>query len=848
MKTSPRFEIANKYPTGRYSSAGDHLRALARDESHYVPHISNYHQAPRLDAIAVPTHRNPKQTRKTIRRIMRVASQHKAGMVIFLCSDNATKEDIAKIALDYPTQRWLAIDWQHRKQHRDAHLATTLSQLSRGKHFNASEKRNFILELARLMGWRNVMFLDDDINISAEYLDKAAYLLDDGAEVVGFNVREFPDHSVVVHASQLANSPIDSFLGTGAMAVRTGAPFLSFFPNSYCNDWLFALLHSLTTDNGLVWAGTVKQKPYRPFRTLARAEREEPGDILAEGLFRLVMEIKSRGDKMPATTHGKLALIAQMADEAFWEKEITARVNFVQTTIEKTKHRIFIRRRSQMLRSLTRSLHIINGYGGVAGLGAKAFAEWTKSWASDHEAWNKHISAPKAAGSLEEALSTLDYKEGFLYGNVALPKPEDSLKRRHILYEYLKSIGEDKFNEAMFNQDNKKFMQEFALTNGNGFARLAKAADRLRYDRPPKDTSIKPVMTMVMFVNAGESAPTITSSVRNLVGQAKDRGLMQLILYVYGDGKTGTRELQRYRNLLVSEIVPHIQSTNVMLLSGLLKRGAPSHNIDHMIRHISKDVLITYWKLGRRPLPGHNFVVVNSKNNPLRAGTLRQLLRHEHAIADKSLAAYMRQYNPKTTVPAVLPDTDETTIARGHIGKYPTWYHTLTGKLQLLSTYKLSFAMWRARLNLPVVDDLAQTVVFHDPRGWTSIQDRRRILGIHVQYRQSLPGDIYGIVRRIAEATSKELDGHDYKSVMVVVTGNHDEPWEDLQTFRESILELLVQTHQDTNIVFTSLLYRRKEGEHRKQTYRIAKAMTRYIYWLENHRLRQHFSWHQRKD
>jgi hypothetical protein len=846
MSSTSHSKPEKLYPTGRFTPTGENLRVLARDRSNYVPPLSAHETRPRLDAIAVPTHRRTSQTERAIRRIMSVASQHRAGIVIFLCSDSATKEDLARITLDYPNQRWIAIDWRKGDEHRDARLATTLSRLARGKNFNASEKRNFILELARLMGWKSVLFMDDDIDIPLEYIDKAAYLLDDGAEVVGFNVREFPDHSVVVHANQMVNSPVDSFIGTGAMAVRIDVPFLSFFPNTYCNDWLFALLHSLTTDDGLVWAGTVEQKPYEPFRSPARAEREEPGDLMAEGLFRLVMEAKS-ASKLPDSIDARLALIARKANEAFWEKEITARVGFIQRTLDKTKRRVFIRQRGPILSSLSRSLDVINGYDGIAGLSAKDFAGWIQDWVSDLRTWNTYLDSHRPVRNLEKALSNLGYSDSYLYGNSRTGSVEDgeTASRKHILYRYLKNIGEDKFNQAMFNHDNKKFMQEFAMQRSNNLLRLIRGVERLRYDRPLSDTGIKPYMTVIMFVRVGEPTDAATASIREIARLAKGKPLLQVLLWVYTDGNDSKRQLNKFRNSLVSELLGHIKNTNIMLASSVVRAKSRSGTLDQMLHSTSQDILMAYWKLGRRPLPGHNFLVVNSKNEPLRAGSLKQLLKHEHAIADKSLAAYVKQYHSSGIESVAFKDSGEIAAARQRIRGSAGWKQSLRNKYaRYSSTLSLMRALRRARLTLPTVDDLAQTIEFHDPDGWTSIQNRRVILVIQVDYRQSLPGDIYGIVRRIGEAAKSHLDGHDYKACTVIVRGEPGDSWDELQSFRQSVIGALSETHSAPDIVFSSLVYRRDQADSHRKAGHIAKAMCRYIYWLENHRIRQRFSWY----
>lgn len=77
------------------------------------------------------------------------------------------------------------------------------------------------------MGWEAVFFLDDDVVLTRNRLYKAMDLLYQGnVDIVGFSARFFPDHSVAAHAQWLANGPIDTFIGSGTMAVRTSGPIL----------------------------------------------------------------------------------------------------------------------------------------------------------------------------------------------------------------------------------------------------------------------------------------------------------------------------------------------------------------------------------------------------------------------------------------------------------------------------------------------------------------------------------------------------------------------------------------------------------------------------------------------
>src|SRR5262249_51633302 len=86
-----------------------------------------------------------------------------------------------------------------------------------------STKRNPALAVAKMAGWRNILFLDDDMRVrsSQDVLTAAAHL--DAVEVVGLRNVGFPDNSVVCYAARATGAVEQaSFIGSGAMLVRVG--------------------------------------------------------------------------------------------------------------------------------------------------------------------------------------------------------------------------------------------------------------------------------------------------------------------------------------------------------------------------------------------------------------------------------------------------------------------------------------------------------------------------------------------------------------------------------------------------------------------------------------------------
>jgi hypothetical protein len=166
---------------------------------------------------------------------------------------------------------------------------------------DVGRKRNLGLMLARMLGWRHVLFLDDDVHRWLPWrfhadVRLAAASLSEGQQVaVGWAATRSPDNSVVCHANRLAGSTQGIFIGGGALLVDAQRTE-SFFPDVYNEDWLF-LADALRTRR-VGRAGTVRQRRSPLFRDPKKAACQEFGDVLGEGLFSL---LHNNHDFLPAT-------------------------------------------------------------------------------------------------------------------------------------------------------------------------------------------------------------------------------------------------------------------------------------------------------------------------------------------------------------------------------------------------------------------------------------------------------------------------------------------------------------------------------------------------------------------
>jgi hypothetical protein len=183
-------------------------------------------------------------------------------------------------------------------------------------HTDIARKRNVGLLLAHLCGWRTVMFLDDDIRgVSAAAVSWAASLTAH-FQAAGFEISHYPDNSVVCHAHRLSGGNQDVFPAGSALLVDVQRSD-TLFPPVYNEDWLF--LFDAAQRRSVALAGVLAQLEYQPFAQPRRAASEEFGDVIAEGLFRLLHE----GASLAGATHAywqsvlerRSRLIDQIADE-----------------------------------------------------------------------------------------------------------------------------------------------------------------------------------------------------------------------------------------------------------------------------------------------------------------------------------------------------------------------------------------------------------------------------------------------------------------------------------------------------------------------------------------------------
>lgn len=286
-----------------------------------------------LDAIVVPAARRAQH----LEGLIRLAATYGTTLVV-LASHDCDIEQAAELVAGMPGSGravFAAVPLEPEHAPERLRLQTAdpnLRKLSEGRESNLSVKRNVGLLLARLRGWRKIMFLDDDIfGVTTEHLARVAHHLD-ANRFAGLKTVTFPDNSVVCHANRLAGRKQGIFVSGAALGVNTSAP-LEVFPDLYNEDW-FAFAGEAESA-GVAHVGDVCQLQFNPFEDPQRAVREEFGDLLAEGLYSLLND----------------GCALSRATEDYWERFIDERYLFVQD-VRKQLEQTETHERVQAVRSL----------------------------------------------------------------------------------------------------------------------------------------------------------------------------------------------------------------------------------------------------------------------------------------------------------------------------------------------------------------------------------------------------------------------------------------------------------------------------------------------------------------
>jgi hypothetical protein len=335
---------------------------------------------PGLDAIVVPTARHPSHLIHAARLARTLdcplVTLHSGQSTAAALAWQPLPAGVDLAAIDVPATAQLSLPlWE---------TSLMLSQTVFSRHTDLSSKRNLALMLSRMVGWSRILLLDDDItDLDPGEIRRVSGLLD-GYHAVGLHINGFPDHSVVCHAYRRVGGDQLSFIGGGALAVRT-EDCSSFFPDIYNDDWFFLLdpagfLQPVTTE------GQVSQDSFDPFRTADRARAEELGDVLAEGTYWLLDQGQS----------------ARRADHDHWAEFLHRRKLFIERVLNMTEeHNLDWSEKHRMIAALRAAL------GRLARITPELCERYLEAWVSDRKKWQRHIAGLPTGLTCQQALDLL---------------------------------------------------------------------------------------------------------------------------------------------------------------------------------------------------------------------------------------------------------------------------------------------------------------------------------------------------------------------------------------------------------------------------------------------------------
>ncbi len=246
-----------------------------------------------------------------------------------------------------------------------------------------STKRNLGLLLARMTGWGRIFFMDDDVRDvgPADLLATVSLLA--RYQSVGMRVTHYPDNSVVCHANRETGAGQDVFVSGSVLAVNSLKP-LGFFPEIYNEDWFF--FYDDVRAGRLGWSGRdATQLQYDPFGHTRRAEREEFGDILAEGLYALL----------------HLGGGATDATREYWDVFLAERQGFLENIIKRS-HRAAPQIREKLLEAVHTAMRCLRR------IEPKECESYVKAWRQDLRAWVDATVALPTGLSVDSALRELE--------------------------------------------------------------------------------------------------------------------------------------------------------------------------------------------------------------------------------------------------------------------------------------------------------------------------------------------------------------------------------------------------------------------------------------------------------
>lgn len=380
--------------TGRSLSPANEPRLLANRSAtgirHYGTHSaltdqaisgSAQHSRVPLDAIIVPGTRPAAYLDHAV-TLARAAD----SWLLVLCSKQLKGVEVEEFLARRSFRKGVVVDLPQGYSHElltFRGLDSIRSELPAECAFYASDlsmKRNIGLILAKMLGWRRVFFLDDDIrDISYTDLQATVDMLD-SFSAAGMWVTEFPDNSIVCHANRTTDGPQDVFVSGAVLAVDCEQE-AGFFPEIYNEDWLFFFDEAA---NKRLANSSLKatQLTYYPFANPRRAAWQEFGDVLAEGLYALL----------------HLDGNVEHATREYWSQFLEARRAFLEGILDRSQN-ADERVRGEMMASVRAALKCL------LNIKPELCTRYIQSWRRDLTDWKRRMAEIPVLSSIDQGLA-----------------------------------------------------------------------------------------------------------------------------------------------------------------------------------------------------------------------------------------------------------------------------------------------------------------------------------------------------------------------------------------------------------------------------------------------------------
>jgi len=337
----------------------------------------------KLDAIVVPASRPAQNLQHAI-----TLAQAMHSKLLILCSRRVTPTEVwqllAQRSFDAAIVVGLPDGYKHELLEFPA-LASIKDDLPAACSYritDLSTKRNLGLILARMLGWRRIFFLDDDIRDANPADVQSTVSMLESYPIAGMRVANYPDNSVVCHAHRMTGGEQDVFVTGAALAVDCQQNS-GFFPTMYNEDWLF--FYDAASAGRLGSSQhQATQLHYNPFADPRRAAWQEFGDVLAEGLYALL----------------ELGSALKHATSEYWSYFLDARRRFFDA-IDRRSEMAGPDVREQLLRSVAAAREC------SAEIPPELFGRYVQLWRQDLDSWGQRVAAIRRMPSLDAALQAL---------------------------------------------------------------------------------------------------------------------------------------------------------------------------------------------------------------------------------------------------------------------------------------------------------------------------------------------------------------------------------------------------------------------------------------------------------